>query len=198
MTRLTLTDVTKDEDRWRGMAVYLGARGDQVDDCLQEMYLKLGEKQEREGDLEALRGTDGINAYYVFRVIQSCIVDEQRARAKMAGMDVEISTDRIKMAQDLVGDRDDHYQDLMDVIRETLDDLEDYDLMILELYFVKDYSIRAIAKGTGIGQTSIFNTLKNIKTRLRNETQEIWDRYCEAKAAAQEDKRIRRSYRDPD
>lgn len=193
---LTLEDVAKDEEKWRRMAIYLGARGDDVDEMIQRMYLKLGEIQHKKGSLEDMRGSDGINTFYVFKTLQSCIVDEYRNKKTISSNTLEVTTDRIELAHDLHSKKEKKYRDLMLEMKRVINNLDDYDLMMLELYYVKGCTIREIASGINMSTKSVFNTLSNIKRELRNEIKEEFKTFIEAEKDTQEINRIGRCYRE--
>ena len=57
-------------------------------------------------------------------------------------------------------------------IHEEMENWHWYDSMLFKVYKEGNASMRDIAKDSGISLTSIFNTLKNCKERLRDEVGE--------------------------
>lgn len=194
--KLTLEEVAKNDEKWRRMAIYLGAKGDDVDEMMQRMYLKLAEIQHTEKSLERMRGSDGINTFYIFKILQSCIVDEYRKKKHISAESIEVSTERIELAEDVFQDKEQSYKSMMKEIRSVIDNLEDYDLMLLELYYVKGCTIRQIAAGINMSTKSVFNTLSNIKRELRHEIKEAFKVYIEAEKATYENNRTWRCNRE--
>lgn len=173
---LTLADIAKDDNRWRKMANYLGARNGDIDDCVQTMYLKLGEIQEREGSLNRMATPTGVNTLYIFKILQSAVVDIFREQNRtMELLDEFCPIDNPEQAEH-------KYAQLMASIRECIDEMRDYDQMMLELYFVHGHSFREIEARTGIPTHSIFNTIKNAKTHIKRNSKHLYYEYIQAKA----------------
>ena len=62
-------------------------------------------------------------------------------------------------------------------INEEMDNWHWYDAMLFKVYKEGNASMRDIAKDSGISLTSIFNTLKNCKERLKDEVGEDFEDY---------------------
>jgi RNA polymerase sigma factor (sigma-70 family) len=66
---------------------------------------------------------------------------------------------------------------IYDKINEALNELHWYDKMLFNLYRHDNLSIRELSKKTGISVTSIFQTLKKVKTHLKNKVGEDYQDY---------------------
>jgi len=173
---LTLADIAIEDTRWRRMANYLGARGSDIDDCVQTMYLKLGEIQEREGHLNRMATPSGVNTLYIFKILQSAVVDTFRERNRTFD-----SFDEFCPIDD--PEKSEYkYAELMVRIRECIDEMRDYDQMMLELYFVHGHSFREIEARTGIPTHSVFNTIKNAKEYIKKHSKHLYHEYIQEKA----------------
>ena len=69
------------------------------------------------------------------------------------------------------------------MLNRVIDEMPEYDQMLLELHFVYKLSMRDIEKRTGIPLHSIFNRLKNAKNLIKNHTYVQYQNYCEAQNA---------------
>lgn len=187
---LTLADIAIEEMRWRKMANYLGARGEDIDDCVQTMYLKLGEIQEREGSLNRMETPTGINTLYIFKILQSAVVDTFRERNRtFESFDEFCPIDAPEPTEH-------KYAELMERIRECINEMRDYDQMMLELYFVYGHSYREIEARTGIPTHSIFNTVKNAKQIIKKHSKQLYYEYIQTKADTETIARHRGHYRE--
>lgn len=174
---LTLEIIARDEVKWRKMANYLGARWGDIDDCIQNMYLKLAEIQQAEGSLKRLEtATGGVNTFYIFKILQSAVINVYRAENKT--IDHEAQFNPVESPEEA----EYRYQILMTKIKEVIDTMHEYDQMILELYFVYGHSLRQIEKRTGITVTSVYNTLKNAKAYIKTHSKELYEQYIQQKA----------------
>lgn len=175
MASLKLKDIAAQQDKWVKMALYIGARWDEADDMVQSMYLKLAEIEAKEGNLNRIKAGEGVNTMYVFKTLQSCVMDVYRLEKKQA-----YSTD-VACTQDSPDDAEYKYQELMGQVKTVIDQMNDYDQMLLELHFVYGHSMRELCRRTGIPTHSIFNTLKNAKTHIKQQVKNKFNEYQEAK-----------------
>lgn len=158
------------------MAVYLGARWDDVDDVVQIMYLKLLEIEQREGSIQRMALPSGqINTLYVFKILQSAVIDQYRDEQK------QVVIEYIEHPIEPPDEMEYRHAELMGQIKSVIDGMHEYEQMMLELYFVYGYSMREIEKRTGIPTHSIFNTIKNCKEKIKEQTKQKYHEYIESK-----------------
>ena len=182
---ITLNDIAKRHIEWIKIAKYLGANRDEVDDMVQTMYLKLGEIQLKEGSLDRFANYNGtINTIYLFKMLHNAFIDIKRAENKTIPHQDQFnpieSPEMAEMA----------HMDLMGEVKKAIDDLRDYDQMLLELHFVYGHSMRDIEKKTGIPTHSVFNSIKNAKQFIKQRTTVKYKIYAEEKRNTEEVYRI--------
>ena len=174
---LSLKIISQDNVKWRKMVNYLGAKYQDIDDIVQNMYLKLAEIELRDGNLARLENSNGgVNTFYIFKILQSEIVNLYRIESKI--YDHESQFNPIENPDEA----EYKYQELMGKIKSVIDGMHEYDQMILELYFVYGHSLRQIEKRTGITVTSVYNTLKNAKQHIKKHSKQLYDEYIQQKA----------------
>jgi predicted DNA-binding protein YlxM (UPF0122 family) len=78
----------------------------------------------------------------------------------------------------------------MGEVKKAIDDLRDYDQMLLELHFVYGHSMRDIEKKTGIPTHSVFNSIKNAKQFIKQRTTVKYKIYAEEKRNTEEVYRV--------
>jgi len=173
---ITLNDIAKRHIEWIKIAKYLGANRDEVDDMVQTMYLKLGEIQIKEGSLNRFANYNGtINTIYLFKMLHNAFIDIKRAENKtIPHQDQFNPVESPEMAEYAHGA-------LMDEVKKAIDELRDYDQMLLELHFVYGHSMRDIEKRTGIPTHSVFNSIKNAKQFIKQRTKTKYQIYAEEK-----------------
>jgi len=170
---IKLDDIAKRHNEWIKMATYLGAEF--PEDAVQDVYLKLAIIQEAEGDLNRFEYKEGIvNTMYIFKMLQSRIVDEHRRKKHQLFDDIQFNpiTDASEIEKS--------YAELMDSIKDIIDGFDEYNQMLLELYFVYGLSLRDIEKKTAIPLHSIFNTIKNCKIIIKNQVYGQYKDYCDS------------------
>ncbi len=170
---LMLVDIGKRHKEWIRIAIYVGSPISTAEDMVQNMYLKLADMQIREGSLNRIQNNNGsVNTVYLFKMLSNLVVDEVRRGSKETNLDDSID---IPINDEIVDDR--AYNDLIEHIKVVIDDMHQYDKMLLELHFVYDMSMRAIQRKTDIPTHSIFNTLKNAKQKIKQETSQRYIKY---------------------
>ena len=175
-TLITLDDIAKRHVEWVKISKYVGAKPDEIDDIIQTMYLKLGEIQLKEGSLDRFANYNGtINTIYLFKMIHNAFIDIKRAENKtIPHQDQFNPVESPEMAEYAHGA-------LMDEVKKAIDELRDYDQMLLELHFVYGHSMRDIEKRTGIPTHSVFNSIKNAKQFIKQRTKTKYQIYAEEK-----------------
>jgi predicted DNA-binding protein YlxM (UPF0122 family) len=74
-------------------------------------------------------------------------------------------------------EKEEAYYKLLMKIQDEVDSWHWYDQKLFEVYKDTDLSIRDIAKETTISSSSIFNTLKNCKAKIREAVGEEYEDY---------------------
>jgi DNA-directed RNA polymerase specialized sigma subunit len=168
---IRLLDFAKRHDEWIKIAVYIGADQEFAKEIVQQMYLKLGEIEVKEGSLNKLINyAGGINTVYVFKVIQSIYFGNFKNKdlAILEEIEYEIQDSN---------EEEEMYDILIRKIKVIISSFDEYERMLLELYFVHDKSLRDIHKSTGIGVHAIFNTIKNAKQKIKRQTEQEYKNY---------------------
>lgn len=176
---ITLEGIAKRHNEWIKMSIYLGAT--MPEDVVQDMYLKLAIIQSEEGNLNRFEYKEGVvNTMYIFKIIQSRVVDEHRQK-KHQQYD-EVLFNPITP----LDEAEKSYAELMDGVKEVIDTLNEYDQMLLELYFVYGFSLRDIEKRTGIPLHTIFHSISKSKALIKNKTIDKYNEYAEHKSETEE------------
>ena len=169
---------------WIKMANYLGS--DHPEDAVQEMYLKLCEINEAEGSLNRFEYHGQVNTMYIFKILQSKVIDAFRQKKR------EVYDEQQFNPVEPIQECEFAFEDLMSCVKSTIDEMGDYDQMLLELYFVYGFSMREIESRTGIPLHSIFNRLQSAREIIKNKTKEKYYDYCDKKADTEEIDRVGR------
>ena len=80
---ITIDSIASRHNEWRKMALYLGATAHNVEDIIQDFYIKIIEINSADGNLKRITGENGkLHTMYVFKIIQSNVVNDFRAKKK--------------------------------------------------------------------------------------------------------------------
>lgn len=128
----------------------------EADDLVQEMYLKL--HNYHQGKLEEMINR-GVAKFVGVRILKQLKIDEYR-KAKP----IEDDYTFIHHGED--------YQELNLEINELLNELYWFDRDLFKFYVKDDYSIRSLAKETGISVNKIYQTITKVKQEIKEKCKE--------------------------
>lgn len=126
-------------------------------DVVQDVYLKLLEKQEREGSLESIRYKDDVNEVYMYIAIRNTAFNLKKQYY------IEHPFEDASPEYDASQDQDE--QARLDAMKEAIEGLHWYNKKMLHLN--TDMSVRKISEATNIHYMSIYNTIKKTKEYVR-------------------------------
>ena len=170
---VTIIDISARHKEWLSVAIYCGATQDEVHDIVQDMYLKLCEKELEEGNLCSITYEGKLNMVYIFSMINNAIVSLRRKKKEQT---LVVNLHDKQEEKNETNETEFHY--LLESIYDTLQELHWYDRELFSFYIRSGKSIRQLANKTGISRTSINNTLQNVKQIIREkhgkEVEEIY------------------------
>ena len=162
-----LDKIAKHQDLWIKMLINLGCDYDTAQDITQDMYIKIHDKVK---DPKRIMYGDEVNRYYVFITLRNLYFDYLKKRKRSIFVPLMENEDVEEV--DSVDDEDNAFKVLMQKIDDVKSELEDYDKILFDLYFMKGFSLRKISKGSNIGLSSIHGSVLKIKQVLRKEISE--------------------------
>lgn len=140
-----------------------------ADDIVQETYIKII----RLNHIDKIV-TDSVNKNIMWLILRSVYVDHLRAK-KIESVSID---DCIKLSYDDCNlEKHESFNLIEQKIQEEVDKWHWYDIKLFNLYRESQLSMREIAEETDISLTSIFNTLKNCKERLKEAIGEDFEDY---------------------
>ena len=134
-----------------------------AEDLVQEVYIKLLSLK----DIERIRfGETDLNTYFVYRIAKNHYINQNKAQKETYKEEIEDFTyDSINETFEELNEA------LMSKLNKELDEMEKdntlwFDSMLLRTYIGESHSMQSLAKHTGISVSTIFTSLKRIKTHL--------------------------------
>lgn len=144
--------------------------GDIAEDIVQETYLRIIRLEYIDG---VVKDDGSLNKFYMWLTIRAVHVDYIRQNQINF-----VSLDEVKESyeeEDL--EKHESLERLYLKINKEMESWDWYDTMLFKIYKDGGKSMRNIAKDSGISLTSIYNTLKNCKQRLREQVLEDYQDY---------------------
>ena len=154
---------------WLLMAKKMGI-GELSEDIVQETYLRIIRLNYIDG---VVKDDGSLNKFYMWLSIRAVHVDYLRANQMNL-----VSLDEVKECYDEADlEKHEAYSNIYDKIEDEISNWHWYDQKLFNLYKQGELSMRDIAKDTNISLTSIFNTIKNCKERLKDNVGEDYEDY---------------------
>jgi DNA-directed RNA polymerase specialized sigma24 family protein len=142
-----------------------------AEDIVQEMYIRIHDSNAGEKCI-----TNGEpNRAFIWVVLKNTFITYQKEKAKVSKVDIN----EIKNISYLEEDRRKHesYDIIRDKIQKEIQKWHPYDQQLFNIYSTSTDSMRDISKGANISLSSIFNTIKNCKARIKNAVGEDYEDY---------------------
>ena len=163
--------LAKQHDDWIRIAYNMTEDMDEAKDLVQEMYLVVLEGKR---SIKDITYKDQINRYFVWKLLRSLFIDEYRRKNSKKSVVTFELREEDNAIEGVVYDysEDDSFSSIVDKIKEITSDWKPYDKKLFDLYFMQGLSLRKIAKGAGIGLSSIHNSIKGYREALKEELSE--------------------------
>ena len=167
--------LAKKHNLWLNMVLGFGCDYDTAQDIVQSMYIRMHKYVKDEGRI--MYNDDEVNRFFIYVTLKNMYRDYANAKNKWAffeireddAVDEDLSVFYFDEAMELAFER------LIARINTEMNTWHRYDKILSEKYLKTDYSLRDIAKGSGISLTSIFNSMRQNKKILKNKFREDWE-----------------------
>lgn len=162
--------VAKDHKEWVKLVQSFG-EDFFAEDIVQESYLRLHKYCKPENIIHDGQVNKGF-MYFVLRNLYLLHIKSEKKNAMVSLNELAVLKDE---PTNLTKEK--AYSRLLSKIHEEVDSWHWYDKQLFTIYKDTDLSIRDIAKETTISSSSIFNTLKNCKSKVRTKFKEDYEDY---------------------
>ncbi|HAV26080.1 MAG TPA: hypothetical protein DCX01_07875 [Bacteroidetes bacterium] len=161
---------------WIHMARSFGCNEDEANELVQSMYVRLVKYID---DPERIMYNEKeLNSFYVYVTLRNLFLSKVHKWKVDADLNnSNAGTNSLMNTYEY----EDSFENLIGGIEEMVNSWYWYDKKLWEIHFKKQLSMRAISSVTRISLSSIFGTLKNGKTKVRNAFEKEWKEYLEAK-----------------
>tara|TARA_B110000977_G_scaffold107980_1_gene140646 strand:- start:79 stop:648 length:570 start_codon:yes stop_codon:yes gene_type:complete len=166
---------------WLRMAYSFKCDKDEANELVQSMYIRLVKYVDT--DSERIMYTEKeVNTYYVYVTLRNLFLSGAHLYKNDDDLRHEgYVNDEAYMNEEVDINYEEAHKVLFDKIDSIVNDWYWYDKKLWGIHFYDKVSMRGIASDTKISLSSIFNTLKNGKEKVRNEVKKEYKDYCEAK-----------------
>lgn len=167
-----LEKVAEQHNEWIKIVKGFGEK-DYCEDIVQEMYLTI---YKYANEKKVIR--NGIvSRGYVYFTLRSLYFQYYNSKRKINKVSIDNEEFCVQIPDDNQMDEQIAFNKICKLIDDEIEMWDWYNRKLFKIYRDSGLSIRGIAAQTKISWVSIFNSLKNMKTRIKNEFQEDWDNY---------------------
>lgn len=164
-----LKDVAKDHREWVKLVESFG-EDFYAEDIVQESYLRIYKYCKPENIIK----NGQVNKGFMYFTLRNMYLLHLRSNSRLEKVpleQVQVKDEPSQMEKEIA------YNNLLLKIYDEVDSWHWYDQKLFSVYKDTDLSIRDIAKETTISSSSIFNTLKNCKSKIKTKFEEDYEDY---------------------
>ena len=166
---------------WLRMAKSFGADKEQSNELVQSMYVRLVKYVDADSE-RIMYNDEEVNTYYVYVTLRNLFLSKAHSYKKDLDLD-DGGSEKIFILNEIDINYEQAHKELFDKIDAVVNEWYWYDKKLWGIHFYDKVSMRGIASDTKISLSSIFNTLKNGKEKVRNQVSKEYKKYCKAKAS---------------
>ena len=161
-----LEKLAENHTLWIKMVVNMGCDKHIAEDIVQSMYLRIHRLVTNEKKI--MYNDDEVNRFFIYVTLKNMFVDYVKARNKYTFFEYMETDDVEEGLEEFEFDEQEAFHNLVDSMSSEIMSWERYDIILSQLYFKTDLSLRDIANGSGISLMSIYNSIKNYKNILNS------------------------------
>ena len=170
-----LEKLAENHTLWIKMVINMGCDKHIAEDIVQSMYLRIHRLVTDEKKI--MYNDDEVNRFFIYVTLKNMFVDFVKARNKYTFFEYMETDDIEEGLEDIEFDEQEAFHNLVDSMSSEIMTWERYDIILSQLYFKTDLSLRDIANGSGISLMSIYNSIKNYKNILNNKFMDDYQDY---------------------
>ena len=172
-----LERLAKNHDLWLRMTIGFGCDRDVAEDIVQSMYLRIHKYVKDENRI--MYDDEEVNRFFIYVTLKNMFIMYKKSKSKYTFFEVRDSDAVDDELREFAFDNamEAAFSRLMIKINEEMDSWHKYDRILSNKYLKTDYSLRDIARGTGISLTSIHHSMKHNKRILKDLFQEDYDNF---------------------
>ncbi len=170
-----LEKLAENHTLWIKMVINMGCDKHIAEDIVQSMYLRIHRLVTDEKKI--MYNDDEVNRFFIYVTLKNMFVDFVKARNKYTFFEYMETDDIEEGLEDIEFDEQEAFHNLVDSMSSEIMSWERYDIILSQLYFKTDLSLRDIANGSGISLMSIYNSIKNYKNILNNKFMDDYQDY---------------------
>ena len=156
----------------------MGCQKQIAEDIVQSMYLRIHRLVKDQNKI--MYNDDEVNRFFIYVTLKNMYVDYCKAKSKYqffeyVETDAEVEEDGLTESE---FEQQEAFHNLVDSISGEIMNWERYDIILSNLYFKTNMSLRDISNGSGISLTSIYNSIRNYKHILNSKFVEDYEDYA--------------------
>lgn len=161
-----ITNLYTDKHDWLLQCAYnLTQNKNDADDLIGDLFLRLAEMDEAKINKMIFLNRE-LNLFYIFKMIKSMFINQQKKNSQQTFVDIDNHLHQVE-SEEYDENADNEFEELFKQTMDAMNDLHWFDRKMLETYIHEDHSIASLSNATKISKSTIFTSLKNSKTHIK-------------------------------
>ena len=156
--------------KWVGYVINMGGNESFAEDIVQDAYLRCLEYLNKGVNIDY--GDEDVNDYYFYMVLRSVFVNSMKKK----GLDYYIYPDEVTMDRYLYNisaeipdiDQEEGHKRLIKGIFKEVNTWESYHQTLFVAYFTSGLSLDKLSEATGIGRSSLYNSVRKYREVVKD------------------------------
>lgn len=179
-TKKDITDVNRNiveilgrsHNKWVNVIKKLSPRFQYAEDIVQEFYIQML----RYASDKMIREDGSLNEAYAYVILRN-VFYKSRQVENQKGIKYTELEEKHYNKEDLVDEEQEAYDAICQKVEEVINTWPWYEKELFDIYFTSGMSFRQMGKEIGISWISIYNTIKELKKRLKDAIGEDYEDY---------------------
>ena len=168
--RTQLSKLAGKHKRWVGLVRSMGCNPSDIEDVVQDAYLKVWKYLEKGKNLTY--GENDVNDFYMYMTLRSVYYDGKKKK-NVVNSEIKDEETLNRIINNLVSEESSieesvAYEKLVSRIHEEVNTWEFYHRNVFIAYFTSGLSLDKLSKDIGIGRSSLYNSIKKYREVIRD------------------------------
>lgn len=162
----------RNHNKWVNVIKKLSPRFQYAEDIVQEFYIQML----RYATDKMIREDGSLNEAYAYVILRNVFYKSRQVENQKGIKYTELEEKHYNQ-EDLVDEEQEAYDAICQKVEEVINTWPWYEKELFDIYFTSGMSFRQMGKEIGISWISIYNTIKELKKRLRDAIGEDYEDY---------------------
>lgn len=168
-------------DKWIALVIRsFGCNPSKAEDVVQDSYIRIHSYLQQGIDISY--GEDDVNDFYFYNVLRSVYINTSK-RKIVSNNYIDLSQDKLNhLLNSIIAEESDEaeqegFKRLSHKVAAELNSWDSYSKAVFIAYFATDMSLDKLSSATGIGRSSLYNTIRTYREIMKDSLSEDAEDY---------------------